>query len=175
MSTTRHVVLHGGFIPQSRAEPGMPVLIPVSKGLWHSWHVLTVWWFNGQEEHKLVIVTHRARWMGKGMCLEYNVSRGVREERPSLGFVIVTLPCTPTFLLRLVVCCASLCRNVRQQFLSDFLTDYTKHFLVFQHVSHTFTFIHLCQFSVLVTLSFKVFSSLNRPYTWSFGICQQCL
>lgn len=36
MSTTHHVVLCGGFVPvsQSRvtAEPGVPVLIPVSKG-----------------------------------------------------------------------------------------------------------------------------------------------
>lgn len=37
--------------------------------------------------------------MGKDKCLEYNVSRGVREERPSLQFVKVALLCIPTFLL----------------------------------------------------------------------------
>lgn len=56
-----------GPISQSRviAEPGVLVLIPVTKGPWHSRHYLTVSWFNGQGEHKLVIVTHRDRWMGK--------------------------------------------------------------------------------------------------------------
>lgn len=69
--------------------------------------------------------------MGKDKCLEYNVSRGVREERPSLQFVIVALLCKPTFLLWVVACCASLCRNVGQQFLSGFITACAKHFLVF--------------------------------------------
>lgn len=41
------------------------------------------------EEHELVIVAHRG--VNGQRCLEYNVSRGVREVRPSL--VIVGYSC----------------------------------------------------------------------------------
>lgn len=57
----------GGFGPISQskviAKPGVLVLIPVTKGPWPHLHNLTVNWFNGQGEHKLV--TYRDRWMGK--------------------------------------------------------------------------------------------------------------
>lgn len=53
--------------------------------------------------------------MGKDMYLEYGVSRGVKRKKAILGICIVALPCTLTFLLRLVVCRTSLCRTVWQQ------------------------------------------------------------
>lgn len=60
-----------------------------------------------------MIVTHRGRWLGKDMFRIQCEQRCKRREA-ILEFVILALPCT--FLLRLVVCCASLCRTVRQQF-----------------------------------------------------------
>lgn len=73
-----------------------------------------------------MIVTHRRLWAKAHIWKVMQAKAQVRGERPSFRFVIVPLSHTLSVLLKLVVGCVSLCRNVGWLFESDSLSVWTE-------------------------------------------------